>query len=226
MRCSKAQLLISAAMDGEITAPEGIALGEHLDACSDCRRYQEDLLGCHRLLQESELAPSAQFEWKVQLGIRKALRKEAARDEERAPGRFWTPVGWTAALSASLVILLGLWLLPGGGGQDPAGPGPASRGWASSPLRPVATRSETSRKAFDTTPVALRDPAWRRGARLDWRTPPSLREQISTVSDLRMDVPVKVDFQPRLGEGTYVFLPRTIKVTTDSARLGKAPLRH
>ncbi len=42
MNCNKAKVLMSAALDGELTAQEELELTRHLDECSECREYFQD----------------------------------------------------------------------------------------------------------------------------------------------------------------------------------------
>ncbi len=191
MRCSKAQLNISAALDGELDQASRAGLVRHLEDCPGCLRYQEDLEQCRVLLRESEAAPSAQFEWKVQLGIAKALRERASSHETARAGRFWLPAGVSAVATAGLVLAVGLWWL---GAQGPVGSGSAgnSGGFltASSPIA-GSTFSNTPLRALEQESpfrprVVNTMPQWGRQARPDWRTPPSLQGQVFTVNDLRL----------------------------------------
>jgi len=193
MRCSKAQNLISLAMDESLAEPEGIALEHHLAACPDCVTYRQDLSRCREMLRETEMAPSASFEWKVQLGIQRALRESAAADTAGPRRSFWLPVGLSAALSAALVLAVGVALLGSEGG--PADPG------SSESIAPVGP----SRVAQATSPHRFQGEGWlldRSGrltgpdgaaARADWRSgPASLQGQITAVGELHMGMPLPV----------------------------------
>lgn len=225
MRCSKAQKLISAAMDGELSTQEGLFLARHLEECSGCRLYQEDLHACRVLLQESEMAPSANFEWKVQLGIRKALREGVAKNDS-APGRFWLPAGLSAVLSGVAVVLVGIWLLPQVEPRPQTVSGVAPVAWNAPRARSGSVLPVSSGVDASQTRVSLGRPVWRRGALPDWRTPPSLRGQVSTVNDLRMGVPTTIDPQLRLGSQRYRLVPRQAEAPADSTPHRESSLRH
>ena len=171
------------------------------------------------------------------MGIRKALRREAAKDST-VPGRFWKPLGISAAVSAAVVVLVGLWLLPIGAGRVSV-PGSANGGWASPvsttvatttlshpAVRPAAVRMNRSNgySATPVLPVASTLPVWNSGIRPDWRTPPSLRGQVSVVSDLRMGFPETLDLHPRFGYRAYG-LPRGAASRADSL-VHRASLRR
>jgi len=42
MNCNKAKVLMSAALDGELTAQEEFELTRHLDDCPECRAYFQE----------------------------------------------------------------------------------------------------------------------------------------------------------------------------------------
>jgi predicted anti-sigma-YlaC factor YlaD len=56
MNCEQALILISAALDGEITQSEREQLNSHLDLCAECRSIAEDFgLMSAALAEETEL---------------------------------------------------------------------------------------------------------------------------------------------------------------------------
>jgi hypothetical protein len=126
MRCHKAQEFISLSLDDAIGEYDRSQLSQHLESCAECADYQSILQRGTDVLRSAPLvSPSDNFEWKVQLGIQRALREGASA--EAAPvraSRLWLPAGLSAAASALLVIGLGwaslstgLLSLPGSGDQ-------------------------------------------------------------------------------------------------------------
>jgi anti-sigma factor RsiW len=226
MRCSKAQVFISTAMDGELNDQERVALARHLEGCTECVTYQHDLEACHRLLQETESAPSAQFEWMVQLGIRKALRSRASA-QDTVGGRFWLPAS-ISALSVMVVVLgLGLWLLPGSNAPSSISTTPnllaeSASSAAKSPALGFSAAEEFAKLQKQT---AAEVPAWRLGARPDWRTPPSLLGHVSTVNALLMGSSEDIGSQLRFGS-RYVRVPGQGAVPVDSLRTSGSGSPH
>lgn len=128
LSCHFARERISASMDGELAPSQEQRLAEHLAECGDCARHKLVLARGSRSLQDG-LAPAPEaLEWKVQLGIQRALRQQAAERETAAlepPRRRWLPVAASAAAAAVLVLAVGLQLIPStgpGGASSPALP--------------------------------------------------------------------------------------------------------
>ena len=226
MRCSKARVFISTAMDGELNSQDRVALAHHLEDCPECVSYQTDLETCHRLLRETESAPSAQFEWMVQLGIRKALRARAS-ERDTAGGRFWLPASLSAFSVLVVVLGLGLWLLPSGGTQaiDTSGGLLAEMQPTSTKKTPALGFSAAEEFAQLQKKTAAEVPAWRLGARPDWRTPPSLLGHVNTVNALLMGSSEDIGAQLRFGS-RYVRLPGQGAVPVDSLRQDGSPSPH
>lgn len=226
MRCAKARVFISTAMDGELNDQDRVTLARHLEDCPECVNYQEDLETCHRLLRETESAPSAQFEWMVQLGIRKALRARASA-QETAGGRFWLPASISAFSVMVVVLGLGLWLLPAK--NAPIGINSSPDLLAES--TPTATKSPALGFSAADEFAKLRKqtvaeiPAWRLGARPDWRTPPSLLGHVSTVNALLMGSSEDIGSQLRFGS-RYVRVPGQGAVPVDSLRASSSVSPH
>lgn len=221
MRCSKAHINISAAMDGELDQAGCAELARHLESCPDCIRYQEDLEQCRVLLRDSECAPSAQFEWKVQLGISRALREGAAAQTVESSGRFWLPAGATALVTAAMVLAVGLWWLGGelplnsDQGRSPLASGSQSELQvdASASLRALQQQTAFRPRVVNTMPE------WPRQVRPDWRTPPSIQGQISTVNGLRM-----LPSEPTEAHLRYGFRnPGLVRATSDSNSVSPSP---
>ncbi len=124
--CRRARSWISRALDDDLGETERVRLSEHIGGCAECRRHQEVLEQGRQWMRAAEAEPSENFEWKVQLGIQKALREQAAGGEDTAvvggAPSFWRPALASAAAVAVLVVMTGAWLLPGGSdtGQEPS----------------------------------------------------------------------------------------------------------
>ncbi len=117
----KARELVSRGLDETLSEYERNQLEQALQDPA-CAKYHDDLLRGRELLQQGLVEPPDNFEWKVQLGIQRALRGEAqGRAMPAPPRRFWLPVGATAAAMAVAVVVMGVWLLPGGNGLQPDG---------------------------------------------------------------------------------------------------------
>ncbi len=226
MRCAKARVFISTAMDGELNDQDRVTLARHLEDCPECVNYQEDLETCHRLLRETESAPSAQFEWMVQLGIRKALRSRASA-QDSAGGRFWLPASISAFSVLVVVLGLGLWLLPAknapiGINSSPDLLAESTPTAAKSPALGFSAADEFAKLQKQT---AAEIPAWRLGARPDWRTPPSLVGHVSTVNALLMGSSEDIGSQLRFGS-RYVRVPGQGAVPVDSLRASNSVSPH
>jgi len=169
MRCNKAQNLISLAMDEPLAEFERLHLAKHLERCSPCVQYETDIQRVRVLLVEAEAAPPANFEWKVQLGIQKALREAASqRDDLSQRRRFWLPAGVSAVAVAAIVVFVG-----GVGvmrlSDDTVIDGGSSTNDYSS-AKPSFTQPATSNQyTQDPTP---------RQYQSDWRTPASSRGSV------------------------------------------------
>lgn len=224
MRCSKAQNLISLAMDQSLAPPEGVALEGHLRDCPGCVRYREDLLRCRELLQESEMAPSASFEWKVQLGIQKALREGAAARQEKKSRPFWLPAGLSAALTAALVLAAGLaWI--GSGGPSVAPDGTDAGGVEAPASSPVARA--TSPQRFQGEDWLLDRSGRLAGpdgetVRTGPRMPASLQGRVTTVRERHIGPPSTVDLGQRFRYERS--RPGPIAGAADSVTTGSAPV--
>ena len=77
MRCSKAREYVSQEIDAILPPDATGKLRGHLDSCSDCRQYHEDLLMGQRLLAATEPELPENFEWKLQLKLNQALQQSA-----------------------------------------------------------------------------------------------------------------------------------------------------
>lgn len=110
MNCEQALILISAALDGEITRSEREQLNSHLDLCADCRALAEDFgILSAALAEEAELP--AGLTGRMQTAV-----KAADRGKKRT---FLRRYGSMAAMLA-LVVSLGAIALSGGRGMNDA----------------------------------------------------------------------------------------------------------
>ena len=103
MNCEKYQELISAFIDGELTAEESINLQNHLDQCPACRRLMEEVKELHSLIA-SEDKTRMPIDVEKQILIDVSKRK---RDKKEPAGFFGgyyrVPRG---AVWAALVLLV------------------------------------------------------------------------------------------------------------------------
>ena len=139
LRCSRAREWVGLSMDEELDEVQRVRLAAHLADCPDCRRHESILRQGREALRGQMAEPSENFEWKVQLGIQRALRERAAGAE--APrASFWRPALASAAAVALLVVGAGaLWL----GAEGPAVPGTG----------PVPASPTLARTSGDTEPA-------------------------------------------------------------------------
>ncbi len=120
MRCRHARELISLSLDGVLEAPDRVRLLAHLGECRDCQRHREVLERGQQALRTALVEPSENFEWKVQLGIQRALRERVAAGAVERGAPFWRPALVSAASVALLVFGIGsAVLLRGPGTQAP-----------------------------------------------------------------------------------------------------------
>lgn len=110
--CRRARTWISRSMDDDLDEASRLRLNDHIASCAECRRHQEVLAQGRTLLRGAEAEPSDNFEWKVQLGIQRALRERAAVELEPRTTGFWRPALSSAAAVALLVVGAGWFLLP------------------------------------------------------------------------------------------------------------------
>jgi hypothetical protein len=149
--CRRARSWISRALDDDLGETERVRLSEHIGACTECRRHQEVLEQGRRWMQAAEAEPSENFEWKVQLGIQKALRERAAEGSDGAVvggvPSFWRPALASAAAVAVLVVMVGTWVLSGS-----EGPVPPTSGSGTGPADPIGGVARTTAPVSDDEP--------------------------------------------------------------------------
>jgi anti-sigma factor RsiW len=101
MDCSAAVDLIHARLDGELSPAEVRALTEHLDACGQCRREDEQMRAVVTLESERPLDdPGPEFARLVMARV----------GNESRPVAFWPPTLFLAAFTAILLSVNHLWL--------------------------------------------------------------------------------------------------------------------
>ncbi len=120
MRCGKARQWLSLDLDDQLPHDRVIALEHHLDACSECRAYRDDLVTGHRILKATESQLSDSFEWRLRLRLNRTL-EEAARlapapwlePSGRIAG-WWRHFGVAGAVGLAAVLTVALFAWPGG----------------------------------------------------------------------------------------------------------------
>lgn len=106
MRCSKAQILLSASIDGETSGQEDLALKRHLAECAACAEFSSEIAGVHQrmaLWEDEEPSPwlAQSFSYKL-ADLRREPSSPAPR---RRAGWVW---GAASAGLATAVIAFGL----------------------------------------------------------------------------------------------------------------------
>lgn len=102
MECEVYQELLSARLDGELTAAEEQALTGHLKTCLSCRELAGQLEAVHAALAAQEAEAPGELTPRVMLRV----REEQARQRRSRQGRL---VRWAAGLAACLAVCAGAW---------------------------------------------------------------------------------------------------------------------
>jgi len=112
MRCRQAQELLSLVLDEAAGEYDRNRLELHLDDCADCRAHRDVLVRGTEVLRSAPMVePSENFEWKVQLGIQRALRDSSTlREPDARPRRLWWTAATSAAVAAAIILGLGIGL--------------------------------------------------------------------------------------------------------------------
>ncbi len=108
MRCKKARILLSTALDGELSRGEELALERHLSGCAECAQEQADLAALRSTM--SLWADEEPSEWLAQNFAHK-LRELQEETAARPSGRRrlqWSVLGPTAAGLAVALLVIGL----------------------------------------------------------------------------------------------------------------------
>jgi anti-sigma factor RsiW len=115
--CEEVLELLSAALDGELTAQEQAELNAHLAQCPSCSALSAQLTGLHRAMGELEEVPApvgfadrvmAQVSAEGGSAQRGKVIPFPARKRRRTPWK-----GWAAAVAVVAVVALGAVTLPG-----------------------------------------------------------------------------------------------------------------
>lgn len=107
MTCETAVELLSAKLDGELTADEAAQLDEHLAQCAACRALWEELAAIHAACEGLEAAPPPELRDRI-------LQNLPARESPASKGKV-VPIHWKrwGAMAASFVLVaLAAWHLP------------------------------------------------------------------------------------------------------------------
>jgi Putative zinc-finger len=118
MRCKKAQEYLGLDLDGVIPPDVTVEVTNHLDGCTDCREFREDLLLGRRILQATEPELPENFDWKLQLRLNQAIKEtagEVAYPWEEKPAdrwRWWRNFGSAAAVGMAAVLALAIFTGP------------------------------------------------------------------------------------------------------------------
>ncbi len=124
MRCNKAQEYLSLQIDGVLPPDLTGSLSNHLDGCSDCQEYQDDLLLGSRMLKATDPELPDNFDWKLQLRLNQTLKETAGEVaypwESPAVDRWrWARnFGSAAAVGMAAVLALAIFFGP----SDPIAP--------------------------------------------------------------------------------------------------------
>lgn len=124
--CEEALELISARLDGELTAAEQAGLDAHLASCPECRALQADFQKLHASLTEAAAAWRAQPPAGLTQDVLEAVRA-AKLTPFQAQRRRWRRRSWASLAAVLALVFLGggaLFTLRGGvrGGNGAAAP--------------------------------------------------------------------------------------------------------
>ena len=116
MDCERALILISAALDGELSREEQAELEEHLAACPECRALSDDFGVMSVALSDMQAEPPDDLMGRVEAALDQEAVSVTARPKPR-----WKAWGSLAAMLALVVCLGGVYLWSGMGGMAGAG---------------------------------------------------------------------------------------------------------
>jgi hypothetical protein len=201
MRCGKVRDWLSLALDGQLPPDRTLSLEEHLQRCSACREYREDLEQGRRLLRATEPPLPAGFEWRLQLKLNQILQEAAQEavlpwhDPGWRRGRWFAVAGGAAAAGLAAVLALALLIPPASAPNGGAGARLATGGESTSPAvgrvansatrLPLVTRNGSG--GFASLPVDTRSrrPAARTGDPLGGFWEQSSLQDLKTIAELR-----------------------------------------
>jgi hypothetical protein len=106
MNCKRAKEQISLFLDERLDPGSQSKLNEHLEGCSDCTNYLDDLkTGLAMLRDEAMESPSENFEWNLRRKIQLTMaQKETLRFEEHGDRRDLWRFGLSAAAALLIVV--------------------------------------------------------------------------------------------------------------------------
>ncbi|MFH1845719.1 MAG: hypothetical protein ABIF77_21260 [bacterium] len=129
MRCGRAREWLSLTMDSQLPPDKTISLEGHLEKCTGCRSYRDDLLLGQRLLRATEPEVSENFEWRLQLKLNQTLQEAAQsatlpwENPRWSLSRWLGTVGVSMAVSCAVIVALAMLVLPTSPSRDPQGGG-------------------------------------------------------------------------------------------------------
>jgi len=104
MHCKRAKEQISLFIDRRLDPERQSKLNEHLEGCSDCSRYLDDLRsGLAMLREEAMERTSESFEWNLRRKIQRAMAQRESLSFENRNGRGDL---WRFGLSAAAALLV------------------------------------------------------------------------------------------------------------------------
>lgn len=118
MRCEEALELISAALDGELTARERGELDDHLASCPDCATLFDELAGQSRLLRELDCEVPADLTDRI-------LSQLSEQQAGTVPSRPRRVLHWRRWGTLAACLVLAVWAglsLPGTSSESASGP--------------------------------------------------------------------------------------------------------
>lgn len=154
--CDRALELISAQIDGELTAGEAAWLEKHLARCPECRALLADFEAMHRLLPELTVEPPAGLKEDIMKTVRASRTTPFHRTRQQWRWRSW----------ASLAAVLALVVVGGGAlhmaslGNTTGTAAPAAAGAPQAEAReaPAAGQEETGDAGLFLSPFAASAP--------------------------------------------------------------------
>jgi len=143
MRCKTARDDYFKNHDGVLNEVEKMKLQDHLNGCSACASFAEEMDRCLELLSDlPDVSPSENFEWNLKRRILEEKSRMIRRQESAVFGGWQWGLRFVASAAAvALIILSGVWFaLERGAGPVPGG-GTAVRTQRSETPRPHYARN-------------------------------------------------------------------------------------
>ena len=162
MKCSKIQEWISLEMDEQLPPEHVGELQDHLEHCTDCHGFRDDLQIGLRMLSATDPELPDNFDWKLQLRLSRTLR-ETARDssypwhtEDSSWRRWFARASLSAALGLAAVLAVAL--MAPAKFASVTGHGGATTTFVDQPLRLPVQTATTSDPLLDTSRRPLNTP--------------------------------------------------------------------